>query len=102
MRVSLVEFSRIVDRIVTEGVTLTFPAGSVKDYVQLAAEMAGVGGSQYKYDKHGSQIEFTSRQFVDFLDFLKDALEDKEMVSEEEKLDIQSTLDHVMKQIPSA
>lgn len=86
-----------------ESTTLKFPPGAVDGYVQLAAEMAGVDPFKgYRFDREGSTITFTARQYAEFMSFLADALENEEIVEEEDKEQIRKVLDFINSQVAQA
>lgn len=80
--------------------TIKFRPGEVDDFIVLALQMSG--DVKYEYDPKGSTVLFTGMQFIRFIEFLKDVLENDELVTEEEKAAVRSTLAHIATQIPNA
>lgn len=61
-----------------------------------------MSGGKYEYNPKGSKVLFSPRGFIEFVEFLRDAMKDEELTDENDRRKIQSTLDHVMSQLPSA
>ena len=96
MKLSIVEVRRMIRDVLAEGVTVQFRPGEVKDWLTTAIEMSG---GRYEYNPKGSRVSFSGNQFSEFVEFLNDALSNTELVDDEDKQNIQSTLDHVMHQL---
>jgi hypothetical protein len=82
--------------------TITFRPGEVDDWIITALDMAGITGEQYKYHETGSKVSFSPAQYIRFIRNLKDILDNDELVSQEEKDSIMSTIKHISTQIPNA
>jgi hypothetical protein len=79
--------------------TVYFRPNEVNEWIQYAVEASG---GKYEYSAKGSKVSFTNKQFIEFLEFLRDAMENDEFVDEQDKKKIQSTINHVMSQLPNA
>ncbi len=56
---------------------------------------------KYKYDKNGSTVIFSGRQFYEFIKNMNEAY-NSDLFDDSEKNQIKDTIDHVMKQLPIA
>lgn len=77
---------------------IKFRPNEVSDTIGTAIDLYG---GDYEYSPEGSTVSFSPKEFYEFVDYLKDAML-SDLFDEDDKNKLQSTIHHIMKQLPES